>query len=57
MPKAAARPTTEPAIVSAGRIEVAKPLFSHTRTTGTRHSAARLKVSRTTPWLTAPSPK
>ena len=57
MPKASARPVMEPAVESRTRIEVAKPLFSQTNSTGARHSAARFSASSSTPWLTAPSPK
>ena len=32
-------------------------LFSHTKTTGSRHTAARFSDSWNTPWLEAPSPK
>ena len=32
-------------------------LFSHTKTTGSRHTAARFSDSWKTPWFEAPSPK
>ena len=57
MPNAAARPVIVPATAFSTRIVVANPLFSHTKTTGIRQSAARFNDSSSTPWLTAPSPK
>ena len=38
-------------------VNSAKPLFSHTRTSGSRQSVARFTVSVKTPPWTAPSPK
>ena len=57
MPNASARPVIVPAVVSCTRIDVANWLFSQTKMSGRRRSDARLSASRSTPWLTAPSPK
>src|SRR5262247_892538 len=57
MPNASARPVIDPATVAAVGIVVAQPLFSQTKITGIRHRDAKLNVSRSTPWLIAPSPK
>src|SRR3989337_1731631 len=46
----------EPAVVRAVAVESAYWLFSHRKTSGSFHTAARFMASWITPWLDAPSP-
>src|SRR3989338_6692674 len=47
----------EPAVVGAVAVVSAYWLFSHRKTSGSFHTAARFMASWITPWLDAPSPK
>jgi hypothetical protein len=56
-PNARARSAIRPAVTSALGVNSENPLFSQTKTTGSRHSDDTFRVSMSTPWFDAPSPK